>query len=61
MKYTTAMIDLLAAPLVSAPPPKLIREIDLNQIIPARPGFTHSADFAFSPDKNCVDIAVEPT
>jgi hypothetical protein len=58
MKYTAAMVVLLAAPLVSAPPPKLIREIDLNQIIPARPGFTHSAAFAFSPDENWVAIAV---
>jgi hypothetical protein len=58
MKYTAAMIVLLAAQLVSAPLPKLIREIDLNQIIPARPGSTHSAAFAFSPDENWVAIAV---
>jgi hypothetical protein len=57
MKYT-AMIVLLAAPLVSAPPPKLIREIDLNQIIPARPRFTPFAAFAFSPDENWVAVAV---
>ncbi len=58
MKYTAGMIVLLAARLVSAPPPKLIREIDLNQIIPARPGLTHSPAFAFSPDENWVAIAV---
>ena len=58
MKYTPAMIVLLAAQLVSAPLPKLIREIDLNQIVPARPGLTHSPAFAFSPDENWVAIAV---
>jgi hypothetical protein len=58
MTHTAALIVLLAAPLVSAPPPKLIREIDLNQIILARHGFTPSATFAFSPDENWVAVAV---
>jgi len=58
MKYTALMIVLLAAPLVSAPPPKLVREIDLNQIVPPRPGFTPSAALAFSPDENWVAVAV---
>src|SRR5579872_272654 len=58
MKCIAAIVVLLAGPLVSAPPPKLIRKIDLNQIVPARHGFTPSATFAFSPDENWVAIAV---
>lgn len=58
MKYTAAMIVLLAAPLVSAPAPKVIREIDLNQVIPARPDFAPFAIVAFSPDENWVALAV---
>src|SRR5277367_3099111 len=58
MKYTVLMIVLLAAPLVSAPPPKLVREVDLNQIVLPRPGFTPSAALAFSPEENWVAIAV---
>jgi hypothetical protein len=58
MKYTAAAILLLASRLVSAPPPKLVREIDLNQVIPPKPDFTPFAVFAFSPDENWVAVAV---
>ena len=47
MKYTAAMIVLLASPLVSAPPPKLVREIDLNQTVPARPDFDAFRNLCF--------------
>jgi hypothetical protein len=58
MKYTAAMIVLLAFPLVSAPPPRLVREIDLNQIIQAKPDFTGFANFTFSPDEKWLAVAV---
>src|SRR5580704_3737771 len=58
MKYPAAIIVLLAARLASAPPPRLVREIDLNQIIPARLGFTPFAAFAFSPDENWLAVEV---
>ncbi len=58
MKYTAAMIVLLATPLVSAPPPRLVREIDLNRTVPATPDFAPFAIFAFSPDENWLAVAV---
>jgi hypothetical protein len=58
MKYTAAMIVLLAVPLVSAPPPRLIREIDLNQTVVAPPDFAPFAILAFSPDEKWLAIAV---
>ncbi|HEX4138633.1 MAG TPA: hypothetical protein VHY84_28740 [Bryobacteraceae bacterium] len=58
MKYTAAMIVLLAAPLVSAPPLKVLREIDLNSIIPVGSGFTPFATISFSPDEKWVAVAV---
>jgi hypothetical protein len=61
MKYTAAMIVLLAAPLVSAPPPRLVREIDLKRIVPAIPDFAPFASFAFSPDENWLAVAVGAT
>jgi hypothetical protein len=55
MKRTAALIAVLiamfAAQLVSAPPPKLIREIDLSQIISGLPGYMPGTTFAFSPDE----------
>ena len=62
MKYTATMIVLLAAPLVSAPPPRLVREINLNQTLPAMPDFAPFAAFAFSPDENwlAVSVAMNP-
>jgi hypothetical protein len=59
MKHTAALIALiamLAAQLVSAPPPKLIREIDLSQLIPGRPGYKPSTTFAFSPDEKWLAV-----
>ncbi|HEY4361625.1 MAG TPA: hypothetical protein VGN17_11670 [Bryobacteraceae bacterium] len=58
MKYSAAMFILLAAPLVSAPHPTLLREIDLTQIVPLLPGFTPRAALAFSPDENWLAIVV---
>ncbi len=49
MKLTAAITVLLAAHLVAAPPPNLVREIDLNQIRPVRPGYMPITTYAFSP------------
>ncbi|HEY2859033.1 MAG TPA: hypothetical protein VGJ21_11495 [Terracidiphilus sp.] len=55
MKHTAALIAVLiamfATQLVSAPPPKLIREIDLSQITSGLPGHMPGTTFAFSPDE----------
>jgi hypothetical protein len=51
MKLTAAITILLAVQLVAAPPPKLVREIDLNQILPASPGCMPITTYAFSPDE----------
>jgi hypothetical protein len=62
MKRTLAAIGLLAAQLMvggpapktatsSAPPPKLLREIDLNQIIAGVGDATRTPAFSFSPDE----------
>src|SRR5579872_2385832 len=61
-RFTAALIVLLAAQLVGAPPPKLIREIDLNQIVPVRPGYLPITTYAFSPDEKwlAVTLAVRP-
>jgi hypothetical protein len=47
---------------VAAPAPKLVREIDLNQILPVRPGYTPITTYAFSPDEKwlAVTLAVRP-
>ena len=58
MKLVAAITVLLAAQLVAAPPPKLVREIDLNQIIPGRPGYLPFAYFAFSPDEKWLAVTV---
>ena len=47
MKYSAAIIVLLAAPLMSAPPPRLVREIDLNQTFQAGPDFEPFAPLLF--------------
>ena len=60
MKYTAAMIVLLASRLASAPQPKLVREIDLNQSVPAIPDVAPFAIFAFSPDEKWLAVAVGP-
>lgn len=59
MKYPAVIIVLVAAPLVSAPPPKVIREVVLSQITPVPPGFRLYAGIAFSPDEKWVAVAVE--
>ena len=56
MKLIAAITVLLAAQLVAAPPPKLVREIDLNQIIPGRPGYLPFPYFAFSPDEKWLAV-----
>lgn len=56
MKPIATMTVLLAAQLVSAPAPRLIREIDLNQIIPGRPGYMPSTTLAFSPDEKWIAV-----
>ncbi len=56
MKRAAAVTVLLAAQLVSAPPPQVIREIDLSQIIPGRPGYMPDIDFAFSPDEKWLAV-----
>lgn len=53
MEFAAAIISLLAVPLVGAPPPKLVREIGLDQIIQDHPEFT-SLDLTFSPDDNWI-------
>ncbi len=63
MKRAIAAFGWLAAQLLaSAPPPKLLREINLNQIIRERPGLlpsTHSVrDLVFSPDEKWIAIGV---
>jgi hypothetical protein len=62
MKLTAAITILLAVQLVAAPPPKLVREIDLNQILPASPGCMPITTYAFSPDEKwlAVTLAVRP-
>jgi hypothetical protein len=58
VKYTAAMMLLLASPLVSAPPPRLVREIDLNQTVAAAPDSAPFAIFAFSPDEKWLAVLV---
>ena len=62
MKWAGTIIAVLAAKLAAAPPPKLIREIDLNQMIHEHPGLlpsNHSVRaLAFSPDENRIAVAV---
>ncbi len=53
MKFAAAIISLLAVQLVGAPPPKLVREIGLDQIIQGHPEFT-SVALTFSPDDNWI-------
>jgi len=55
MKSAAVIISLLAVQLVGAPPPKLIREIGLDQIISGQPAFT-SVSLLFSPDENWIEI-----
>jgi hypothetical protein len=61
-RFTAALIALLAARLMGAPPPQLIREIDLNQIVPVRPGYMPITTYAFSPDEKwlAITLAVRP-
>jgi hypothetical protein len=54
-RFASALMALLAAQLVGGPPPKLIREIDLNQISPGSPGFRY-VTLSFSPDENWIAI-----
>ena len=64
--FLAAQLALSAAPpntaAVIASPPKLLREIDLNQIIHERAGVlpsTHSVRAViFSPDENWIAVAV---
>ena len=73
MNRTTVFLSLLATELLlsgappknaqpNPPPPKLLREINLNQIIQERPGLLpadHSVrTLAFSPDEKWIAIAV---
>jgi len=54
MQRAAAMTFLVAIQLAGAPPPpKVIREIRLSQIIPGRPEFA-SAALSFSPDENWI-------
>jgi hypothetical protein len=55
MKCAAALISLLVVQLVGAPPPKLVREIGLKQIISGQPQFT-SVSLTFSPDDNWIAI-----
>lgn len=58
MKCAAAMIVLLASPLVSAPPPRLVREIDLRRAVPAIPDFAPTAVLAFSPDEKWLALEI---
>ncbi len=53
MKPAAGIAFLLAVQLVGAPPPKVVREISLSQIISGRPEFT-SVALTFSPDENWI-------
>lgn len=55
MRLAAAITLLLAVQLADASPPKPVREINLNQIVPGRPEFD-SAVLTFSPDENWIAI-----
>ena len=57
IKYTAALLVLLASPLLAGPP-RLVREIDLNRTVAALPDFAPFAILAFSPDENWLAVAV---